>query len=269
MQHMGLIWPSLAGRVERSGSWPVWVTAARVLASVAGLEELAAIVADRAHPGRTDELLAALVRLGAVDGGNDLDAAHAVSLLLATGFARLARQLRNLSGDIDQMVAGQVWLQIREFPWRWRRRASAANILMEARRALLRDLGVETRICARGCGDPGGHHHRWGGYRQRLAHLADHDGHAGPADELALVSVLEWATGNGVVTASDVAILLELANCEEAGSVRGLRSAAKINAVAARLGVNKKTVRRSPDRAVRALAGARQAYLRECVGRRR
>jgi len=102
-----------------------------------------------------------------------------------------------------------------------------------------------------------------------LRTLADHDGHAGPADELALVSVLEWATGNGVVTASDVAILLELANCEEAGSVRGLRSAAKINAVAARLGVNKKTVRRSPDRAVRALAGARQAYLRECVGRRR
>jgi hypothetical protein len=266
MQHLGLTWPELAEGVERSGRWPLWVAAEPALASVRRLEEVAAIVADRAHPGRADELLAALVRLGAVDGGNDLDAAHSVSLLLAKGSARLARQLRNLSGDIDQMVAGQVWLQIREFPWRRRRRAIAANILMEARRALLRDLGVDTRSCARGVvvilvdtttdGVATG-----GGLRT----LVDRDGHAGPADELTLVSVLEWATGNGVVTASDAAILLELASCEVAGTVRGLSSAAEINAVAARRGVNEKTVRRIRDRAVRALAGGRQAYLRGCA----
>jgi hypothetical protein len=128
---------------------------------------VAAIVADRAHPGRADALLGALVRLGAVDGGNDQDAAGAVVLLLSNGAARLAGQLRNLSGDIDQIVAGQVWLQIREFPWRRRREAIAANILMDARRALLRDLGVDTRR-RRGRGDSGGHHRR-GGHRQRLA----------------------------------------------------------------------------------------------------
>ena len=95
--------------------------------------------------------------------------------------------------------------------------------------------------------------------------LVDQDQHEGPADELALVEVLEWATGNGVVTARDAAILLELASVEVAGVVRGLSSAAEIAAVAARRGVNEKTVRRSRDRAVRALAGARQAYLRECA----
>jgi hypothetical protein len=145
MQHLGLTWPSLAERVERSGRWPAWVTAEPALASVAGLQEVAAIVADRDHPGRADALLGALVRLGAMDGGNDQDAAGAVALLLSNGAARLAGQLRNLSSDIDQMVAVQVWLQIRAFPWRRRRRAIAKNILMDARRALLRDLGVDGR----------------------------------------------------------------------------------------------------------------------------
>jgi len=80
------------------------------------LGEVVAIAQDSADGGRADELLAALVRLGAVDGGDDRDAAQAVALLLANGSARLAQQLRNLSKDIDKMVAGQLWLQIREFP---------------------------------------------------------------------------------------------------------------------------------------------------------
>jgi hypothetical protein len=266
MQHLGLTWPALAERVERSGRWPLWVSAEPSLASVAGLEEVASTAGDRARPELADELLAALVRLGAADGGNDQDAAGAAALLLAKGADRLAGQLRNLSDDIDQLVAGQVWLQIREFPWRRRRRAIAANILMDARRALLRDLGVDTRGCARGVvvilvdtttdgvATSGG-----------TPALADHGGDAGPADELTLVSVLEWATRNGVVTASDAAILLELASCEVAGTVRGVSSAEEINTVATRRGVNEKTVRRIRDRAVRALAAARQAYLRECA----
>src|ERR1035437_5894344 len=108
MQHLGLAWPELAERVERSVRWPSWVAAEPALACVSGMEGVAARVGDRAHPGRTDELLAALVRLGAVDGGNDQDAAGAVALLLTNGSVRLARQLNSLSGDIDQLVAGQV-----------------------------------------------------------------------------------------------------------------------------------------------------------------
>jgi hypothetical protein len=266
MQHLGLTWPVLAERVERSGRWPSWVIAEPALACVSGLQEVAAIAADRAHPGCADALLGALVRLGAMDGGNDQDAAGAVALLLANGADQLAGQLRNLSGDIDHMVAGQVWLQIREFPWRRRRRAIAKNILMDARRALLRDLGVDTRRCNRGVvvmlvdttRDSAA---SYAGSRS----LVDQDGHSGSGDELTLAEVLEWATGSGVVAAYDAATLLELASVEVAGSVRGLSSAAEIAAVATRRGVNEKTVRRSRDRALRCLVGARQAYLRECA----
>jgi hypothetical protein len=266
MQHLGLTWPALAECVERSGRWPAWVIAEPALASLRGLEEVALIAADRAHPADADALLGALVRLGAVDGGNDQDAACAVALLLANGVARIAGQLRNLSSDIDQMVAGQVWLQIREFPWRRRRRAIAANILMDARRALLQDLGVDALSRSRGVVVVLGltitdGALTLGGSRA----LVDCERPAASGKEVCLVEMLEWATDNGVVTAADAAILRELASREVSGTVRGLNSAAEIIAVATRHGVNEKTVRLGRDRAVRCLVGAREAYLRECA----
>jgi hypothetical protein len=265
MQHVGLTWPALAERVERSGRWPSWVAAEPVLASVSGLGEVVAIAADRADPGRADVLLAALVRLGAADGGNDQDAAHAVALLLAAGAGRLARQLRNLSQDIDEMVAGQVWLQIREFPWRRRRRAIARNILMDARRAVLADLGVDTASRCRGVVVILVDTIEVGAIDGGSGILLDHERSGRSGDELTLVEVLQWATGKGVVSDQDAAILLELARLEVVGVVRGLNSAAEISAVATRRGVNEKTVRRSRDRALRSLVDARQAYLRECA----
>ena len=59
MQHLGLTWPVLAERVERSGRWPAWVTAEPALASACGLQEVALIAADRARPGDADVLLGA------------------------------------------------------------------------------------------------------------------------------------------------------------------------------------------------------------------
>jgi len=266
IQLMGLNWPALEERVERSGRWSSWVAIETVLAELNGLDEVLAIVEDRGDPGRADALLAALVRLGAVDGGNDQDAAQTVALLLANGAARLARQLRNLSEDIEEMVAGQVWLQIREFPCRRRRRAIAQNILMDARRAVLRDLGVDTASRRRGVVVILVDTTAVGTVTDgRAGAFVDADPGARLGDELTLLAVLEWATGKGVVTDQDAAILLELASLEVAGTVRGLNSAAEIRAVAGRHGVNEKTVRRRRDRAVRSLVSAREAYLRECA----
>jgi ribosomal protein S18 acetylase RimI-like enzyme len=264
MHHLGVTWPALAERVERSGRWLSWVGAEPDLALASGLEELVAMAEDRADPRRADLLLAALVRLGAVDGGNDHDAAQAVALLLTNGAARLARELRNLSADIEDLVAGQVWLQIREFPWRRRRRAIAQNILMDARRAVLADLGVDTRSRGRGLEVILVDTIEVEAMDSRSHILADHD-RAPSGDELTLVAVLQWATGKGVVRDWDAVVLLELAGLEMVGAVRGLSCAAEISAVAARLGVNEKTVRRSRDRALRCLVEARAQYLRECA----
>lgn len=265
-QLMGLTWPALEERVERSGRWPSWVATETVLAALNGLDEVVAIVEDRGDPLRADALLAALVRLGAVDGGNDQDAAQAVALLLTNGAGRLARQLGNLSDDIEEMVAGQVWLQIREFPSRRRWRAISQNILMDARRAVLRDLGVDTASRHRGIEvilvDTTAVGVVTNGSSDAVV---NQDPGVALDDEPTLLAVLEWATGKGVVTDRDATILLELASCEVAGTVRGLNSGAEIRAVAARRGLNEKTVRRSRDRALRSLVIAREAYLRECA----
>jgi hypothetical protein len=265
-QFMGLTWPALEERVERSGRWSSWAATETVLAAVKGLDEVVAIVEDRGDPVRADALLAALVRLGAVDGGNDHDAAQAVALLLTNGAGRLARQLSSLSDDIEEMVAGQVWLQIREFPSRRLRRAISQNILMDARRALLRDLGVDTSK----------RHRRFevilvdttavGAVTNGSSDAVINQNPAAALDdEPTLLAVLQWATGKGVVTDHDATILLELASIEVAGTVRGLNSGAEIRAVAARHGVNEKTVRRRRDRALRSLVSAHEAYLRECA----
>lgn len=273
IQHFDLTWATLTERVERTGRWTSWVAAEPVLADLGGLDEVMAMAQDRAAPSRANALLAALVRLGAADGGNDLEAAQAVALLLSKGTARLGRQLRNLSKDIDEMVVGQVWLQIREFPWRQRRRAIAQNILMDARRAVLRDLGVDTRKSSKGvvvvlvdtasvraATDRGSLVMAPSG-----GFLVGHDPGAGLGDEPTLLGVLQWATGNGVVTDEDAGVLLELAALELAWPVHGLNSAAELAAVATRRGVNARTVSRSRDRAVRSLVSARAAYLRECA----
>jgi hypothetical protein len=266
MQYLGQGWPELVERVERCGSWPVWVAAEPALATVGGIEAVASTVANRADSQRADEVLAALVRLGALDGGDDLDAAWAVALLLANGAGALVRQLRSMSPSIDAMVAGQVWLQIRQFPSRRRRRAIAANILMDARRALLRDLGADTRTCSRGVTvilvdtntvavDSGG----------GLPALGGRDLCQEPADEPTLNEVVDWGIRNGVVRADDASTLVELAAVEVLGAVRGLNSAAEIHVVATRRGVSDKTVVRSRDRALRSLIAARQSFLRDCA----
>ena len=265
IQHLGLTWLELVERVECSGCWPLWVAAEPELTSPAGLKGVVAIVADRDDPGRADALLAALVRLGAASGGNDQDAAQAVALLLAGGAGRLAWQLRNLSDNIDEMVAGQVWLQIREFPWRRRRRAIAQNILMDARRAVLADLGVDTRRRRHGVDVIHVDTVEIEAIDCRSGILAYQSCTEPWGDELSLEGFLVWATGQGVVSHQDAAILRDLAGLELDGAVRGLNSAAEISAVATRRGVNEKTVRRSRDRALRSLVNAREAYLRECA----
>jgi methylase of polypeptide subunit release factors len=95
--------------------------------------------------------------------------------------------------------------------------------------------------------------------------VIDQDPAAALDVEPTLLAVLQWAIDKGVVTDRDATILLELASIEVAGTLRGLNSGAEIRAVAARHGINEKTVRRSRDRALRSLVSVREAYLRECA----
>jgi hypothetical protein len=168
--------------------------------------------------------------------------------------------LRSVSARIDEVVAAQLWLEIRTFRWRGRSRV-AANILMNARAGVLRECGVHSQLRR---SDPvwsrttpvdpyGGF---WAGYAARNTAAED-----SPADEL--LQVLEWACDKKVITREDRALLLCLvAAADRAGTTRvgrgggGLMANDVSAAVAAEQGISAVTVRRRARRSLRALTQA-------------
>jgi hypothetical protein len=277
-ESLGLTWLVLTDRVERRQALDRWAAAETVLAGIASLDALAEIVHHGQDPARADELLGGLVRLAAADGGDDEDAALVVAHLLANGTRKLALQLRDLSPDIDDLLAGQLWLQIRTFPWRQRRRAYAKSLLLDTRLAVLAELRPyrtrqrQTRVIlidpvaswtdddpARGpAGSPTGRT----GVLDR-AHVEAHD-----QDTSTLLDVLEWAQRSGVIDRAEAALLLELVVVADAiGPTERARSAGSVNrkaeiaAVAARHGVAEKTIWRHRARALTALQAVSGRYL--------
>lgn len=111
------------------------------LAGWTDLEQLRSAVHHRADPARADRLLAALVRLAAVDGQDDRLAARTVLQLLVPGAVRLARSLIPYAGDNATalgLVFTELAIGIRTYPWRRRPHHVAANLLLDCRQRLSR-----------------------------------------------------------------------------------------------------------------------------------
>jgi hypothetical protein len=278
-ESLGVSWPELTDRVERRNGLDRWAAAEPVLAGIASLDVLAEVVHHGRNPARADALLGGLVRLAAADGGDDEDAALLIAHLLDNGTHRLALQLRDRSDDIDDLLAGELWLQIRTFPWRRRRRAYAKSLLLDTRRAVLAELRPyrsrqwDTRVilidpvaCWRDddpAQDPANSATPCTGVLDQ-AHVEAHD-----QDTLTLLDVLEWAQRSGVIDRAAAALLLELVLAgDEAGTaeptralVRHVNRRAEIAAVAARHGVAEKTIWRRRARALGALQVVSAQYL--------
>ena len=251
-------WEQQAHTIDACGCWGRWVAAQPVLAQVSSAYSLGVLVGDQAQPARANELLLGLVRVGSVDGGVDESAVTFVASLLVPGGNRIIRSLTSLGPQVDDVVGGQLWLQVREYPWRTRPRAVAKNTLMETRRAVLADYGATT---AR---------------RAALVPLAPSDlveaveggcGRVvGPVvADLPLLRLLIWARGRGVLQAGDASLLWELvlagdapgAAAGPAGRARGVSSVQANVRVAAARGVSCRTVERQRDRVVGLLRAVR------------
>jgi len=249
-----------ARTIDASGAWCRWTRAQPVLAQVGSAVDLCQVVTDRAEPAAANDLLMALVRVGSVDGGVDETAATFVAALLAPGGDRIIRSLSSLGPDIDAMVAGQLWLQVRAYPWRCRPRAVAKNTLMETRRAVLADYGATTagRAALVPLAPP------------ELIEAVDRCG-ADVSDQLvadlALLELLAWARARGVLERGHAALLWELvmAACDEETALvpsslaRGVGSKQSVRVAAAR-GVTARTVSRQRAHAVAQLRLARADF---------
>lgn len=251
--HLAGSWSALMYRLDAADTVRRWAQAETALAGLCDLSELDEVTSQRGDPDRADEVLGALVRLAAADGGDDQDAVLVVLHLLADGANALAARMRDLTGDVLALVVGELALQIRVFPWRRRNRAYAANLLLDTRAALWRELrstrGTRARELPLDLRDP------------RYAVLVDHavtgPGQDGQDSQSCqdLADLLAWAVRRHVVAEADLRLLVELERS------RGYRNHAR-DQVAAAFGINERTVRRRRDRALAALRAATGEYLR-------
>lgn len=92
---------------ELRAEWPRWRRISNDLPDVDDLKDLPRWMRD-AEPTRRDEVLTALRRI--VEG--DRRAYVALAWLLMPGAARVAGRIRRLADEIDEVVAGQLWIQI-------------------------------------------------------------------------------------------------------------------------------------------------------------
>lgn len=246
--------------------WACWVEAEPDLAALAGLDELHGL-----RGLANDPPLGALVRLAAVDGGDDWLAAVALAHQLERGARYLMRSLRDLADDIDEMVMSALWVQVRCFPWRRRTRAYAANLMRDTRASVLDSLGrrrhpegPRSQVLI----DPQSPLVEWLSTPEVIGRCAT----ASSCEQatIELVELLDWALAGGVIERDDAALLLELiaageevADQDTPWTMRGICTQAAVHKVAQERGVCGKTVRRRRDRIVVALRESAGRYLTE------
>jgi len=243
--------------------WSAWAGRHPALAEVCGIDGLPGWLAT-AHPAHADDVLHALSRLGSPVGDDDIPAAGVLAWALLPGACALAHRLRTLSPRVDELVASQLWLEVRSFPWP-RLRKVAANVLANTRAGVLRECGVRTQVARV---DP-----TWGAVRPvdptapLWAGLAvDQVEQVAAAEEL--LEVLAWACARRVISDTDRALLLSLvAAAEQSSTTRtgrgsaGLMSNTTSAEVAAQWGISPVTVRRRTRRTIDALAAAAADFL--------
>ena len=243
-------------------NWASWKDRFPCLSGIGGVGSLR-VWLRAAEPAAADEVLHALVTLASPSGGDDASAAAMVAWALLPGASVLAQRLRTLSPRIDEVVAAQLWIEIRTFPWQ-RLRKVAANILANTRTGVLRECGVHSQVArvdrtwssARPV-DPTGL------FWTRLC--APDSGLRSAADELG--ELLEWARAGNVISDVDRSLLLSLAQGADATATSrtgrgwcGLMANDVSAHVAARWGISPISVRRRARRAITALAETCTGY---------
>lgn len=237
-------WPALAARLDDENVLTRWAATEPDLTGLTTIAELLAVCTEDGDHDRTDAVLAALVRLAAIDGGRD-DDALLLSLHLLSGLAwAMVEQLRDLSPDIVALVVGELACQIRHYPWRRRPRAIAANLRAETRRAVLAELRPQVRRHP-----DRGEFLTADGDVTRLVQATVRE-----EEDLDVVDLLRWAVRSGVDT-EDVALLVATE------SSRALHDRSADHRVASAHGMTTRTLYRRRSRTLAALRDVAPQYL--------
>jgi len=258
--HIGIS-PESLWSIVREDRWSAWTAAEPALRQLRCLKDLRCL-----RGSDEDPLLGALLRLAATDGGDDELAAIAVVHQLEPAVQKLVCQFRNLAGqDVDGVVVGTLWVAVRSFAWRTRKRSYAAALIHDTRAGVLSLLLPD---------------HTRSGTRQItfLDPLAPFLGvlierSSGPSTEDdfepdQLADLLRWAQASGAVSREDATLLLELVDADRHNRSlaspqwnRGPCSVAAVQEVANRRGVHPRTITRARDAVIARLRAASHGYL--------
>lgn len=244
-------WQQLIARIDGRNALAGWAAVDDRLAGVREVRrDVLPAVAAGPEKGRADDVLGALVRVAAADGGDDPDALLLVVHLCSDWVVPLARQLADLSPGMVGLIVGELTCQIRAFDWRRRRRAVAACLKWDTRRAVLGEFL------------PG--HERRRGWVERVVaptnpvwedtRLCPPVAH--PADEadVDVADLLLWAVRRGA-DAADVTLLVRIEQTRDRCRGHWWDE----------LGVPRRTLYRRRARALRALREASRGYLAEAA----
>lgn len=257
---LGTTFADLAARLDAADTLPRWAIREPALTGLTDVGDLRRLL--HGYPSaRSDAAFGALLRIASrtpLDRDPDSDGVDAALLaahLLQHAISNIAWSLRDLSADIETLVAGTAWVLIRTDRWSEQRSGYAQTLLLETRRAVLIDLRPARRTRTGGWRpgplllDQDRMNRRPGG---ELDPLSGTPGH--PADpEQELCELLAWAQRTGVVSAEDINALIEVE----------LASVAQRRAMAAERGCLERQLRRQKQTTLRRLHDARLIYLGE------
>ena len=239
--------------------WPEWQRDHNALRPIDELAELPGWLraADRAS---ADRVMLAFAQLSSPHGGDDTVATGVLTWVLVPGAVVLAFRLSAFSRRIDEILAAQLWLEARTFPWQHGHKV-AANILMNTRRRVLRDLGVGEASAAKVVLLPP--------TADVWAEALSDAGRVEPTAEDELAEILTIARRQGVLGEDDIDLLLSLAGAADAAKPArsgrghaGLMAPAASDVVAVARGVSSRTVRRRALHSVTALRAVCNAQQR-------
>lgn len=254
IRQVGVSPQQLDQRVEQE-RWHQWCLAEPALRTVSCLAE-----ARKLRGAAEDQILGALLRLASQHGGDDELAGVAVIHQLDNVVTGIARRTSHLtSEDIDGIIVGAMWEQIRTFNVA-QKQHFGASIFHATRRAVLAILlpdGVGKRARPLVMLDP----QEWSFARASLVWSPQIDD-----SSEALANLLRWAMSEGLVDDSDVRLLLRLIEADRANPDipkwnRGACSVAAVTQLAEEEGVCLRSIRRARDRAIQRLRDAASEYL--------
>lgn len=234
-----------------SERWGEWARAHPPLAAAPPLEGFHEWMRALDFVPRND-VVCALGRLGSRAGADELPAAAVLAWALLPGAVNVARSLRHVSPTIDELVAAQLWIEVRTLPLAATRKV-AANLLARVRLAVRRDLGLASPTdrtwATASVMDP---------FDPAWSALPAPGRE--PTPERELRAVLDEATARRVISDGDRMLLLNLAAQSRPGDCTrgraGLVTRRAGRVLADQLHLSDRQVRRRAGRALDALAGA-------------